>query len=127
MRRIISVTIGVGLVAAVLATWGFAQSTARESLASPRAVSATIPKLPALPTEVRSRKRWLIGVKCDFPPFGFIDVQGRNGGYDVEVARRFATLGFGRPNRVSLTCVTTPSRIPTLDSKRVDVIISTLT
>jgi polar amino acid transport system substrate-binding protein len=76
---------------------------------------------------VRSRKRWLIGVKCDFPPFGFIDVQGKNGGYDVEVARRFATLGFGRPNRVSLTCVTTPSRIPTLESKRVDVIISTLT
>ena len=127
MRRIILATLGVGLVSAVLATWGFAQPTAGKSTASPRAASATIPKLPALPTEVRSRNRWLIGVKCDFPPFGFIDVQGKNGGYDVEVARRFATLGFGRPNRVSLTCVTTPSRIPTLESKRVDVIISTLT
>ncbi|MEO5634833.1 transporter substrate-binding domain-containing protein [Gaiella sp.] len=127
MKRIILATIGVALVSAVLATWGLAQSTAAESAASPAAAKATIPKLPALPSEVRSRKRWLIGVKCDFPPFGFIDVQGKNGGYDVEVARRFATLGFGRPNRVSLTCVTTPSRIPTLESKRVDVIISTLT
>lgn len=127
MRRIILATIGVGLVSAVLATWGVAQPTAGKSAASAGAADATIPKLPALPPEVQSRKRWLIGVKCDFPPFGFIDVQGKNGGYDVEVARRFATLGFGRPNRVSLTCVTTPSRIPTLESKRVDVIISTLT
>ena len=30
-------------------------------------------------------------------------------------------------NRVTFTCVTTPSRIPTLTSKRVDIIISTLT
>jgi polar amino acid transport system substrate-binding protein len=127
MRRIILATMGVCLVSAVAATWGLAQPTAGKHAASPRAETATIPKLPALPTEVKSRKRWLIGVKCDFPPFGFIDVQGKNGGYDVEVARRFATLGFGRPNRVSLTCVTTPSRIPTLESNRVDVIISTLT
>jgi len=69
----------------------------------------------------------VIGVKCDFPPFGYIDVQGNNNGYDVQVARRFATLAFGRPNRISLVCVTTPSRIPTLMSSRVDVIISTLT
>jgi polar amino acid transport system substrate-binding protein len=127
MRRIILATIGVGLFSAALATFGFAQPTAGKSPTSARSASATIPKLPALPTEVRSRKRWVIGIKCDFPPFGFIDVQGKNGGYDVEVARRFATLGFGRPNRVSLVCVTTPSRIPTLESKRVDVIISTLT
>src|SRR5215210_6896523 len=68
-----------------------------------------------------------IGVKCDFPPFGFIDVRGNNDGYDVRVARRFAELAFGSKKKVSLTCVTTPSRIPTLMSSRVDIIISTLT
>jgi polar amino acid transport system substrate-binding protein len=85
------------------------------------------PKFPKLPADVKSRHRWVIGVKCDFPPFGFIDVQGHNAGYDVQVARRFATLAFGRPNRITLVCVTTPSRIPTLQSSRVDMIISTLT
>jgi polar amino acid transport system substrate-binding protein len=85
------------------------------------------PKLPALPSQVKSRKRWEIGVKCDFPPFGFIDVRGNNDGYDVRVARRFAELAFGSKKKVNLTCVTTPSRIPTLMSGRVDIIISTLT
>ena len=84
-------------------------------------------KLPALPAEVRQRKRWLIGVKCDFPPFGYINRQNQVAGYDVDVAKRFAELAFGKRNRVSTTCVTTPSRIPVLQQKRVDIIISTLT
>ena len=92
---------------------------------SERAEVAT--KLPPLPAEVAQRKRWVIGVKCDFPPFGFIDVRGRNDGYDVQIARRFAQLAFGSKTKVNLTCVTTPSRIPTLMSGRVDIIISTLT
>lgn len=90
-----------------------------------KAAAAT--KLPPLPAEVRARKRWLIGIKCDFPPFGYINRQNKNAGYDVDVARRFAELAFGRRNRVSFTCVTTPSRIPVLQQKRVDIIISTLT
>jgi polar amino acid transport system substrate-binding protein len=84
-------------------------------------------KLPQLPLAVRKRQHWVIGVKCDFPPFGYIDVQGNNRGYDVAVSRRFATLGFGRPNRIRLKCVTTPSRIPTLQAGLVDMIVSTLT
>jgi polar amino acid transport system substrate-binding protein len=85
------------------------------------------PKLPPLPSVVKSRKHWEIGVKCDFPPFGFIDVRGNNDGYDVQVARRFAQLAFGSKSKVHFTCVTTPSRIPTLMSGRVDIIVSTLT
>jgi polar amino acid transport system substrate-binding protein len=85
------------------------------------------PKLPPLPATVKSRKRWEIGVKCDYPPFGFINVRGQNSGYDVAVARRFAQLAFGNKNKVHFTCVTTPSRIPTLMSGRVDIIVSTLT
>jgi polar amino acid transport system substrate-binding protein len=84
-------------------------------------------KLPALPSYVKSRHKWVIGVKCDFPPFGYYDYTGNHRGYDVSIARRFATITFGRPNRVKLVCVTTPSRIPTLQSSQVDIIISTLT
>jgi polar amino acid transport system substrate-binding protein len=84
-------------------------------------------RLPALPAEVRERRRWKIGVKCDFPPFGYINRQNKVAGYDVDVAKRFAQLAFGRTNRVSFTCVTTPSRIPALQRKDVDIIIATLT
>jgi polar amino acid transport system substrate-binding protein len=89
--------------------------------------AAAAAKLPPLPAEVAQRKRWQIGVKCDFPPFGYINRQNKVAGYDADVARRFAELAFGRRNRVSITCVTSPSRIPTLQQKRVDIIISTLT
>ena len=85
------------------------------------------PKLPPLPGAVKSRKHWEIGIKCDYPPFGFINVRGQNQGYDVAVARRFAQLAFGNKTKVNFTCVTTPSRIPTLMSGRVDIIVSTLT
>src|SRR3989442_3773213 len=84
-------------------------------------------KLPPLPSYVKSRHHWVIGIKCDFPPFGYIDYTGNSRGYDVSIARRFPTISFGRPNPVRLVCRTTPSRIPTLQSRRVDLIISTLT
>ncbi len=124
MKRLI-VAVGVLLVAAAaFAAWTVAAPTAGKNVATHAAPGA---KLPPLPATVKSRGRWVIGVKCDFPPFGYITKSGKNAGYDVEVARTFAKLAFGKANRVSYVCVTTPSRIPTLQSKRVDIIISTLT
>jgi polar amino acid transport system substrate-binding protein len=123
MKRLAGVVVLAAVAAGLLAAWTLAAPTAAPSAPS----AAKAPKFPPLPASIKSRKRFLIGVKCDFPPFGFIDVKGRNDGYDVQIARRFAQLAFGKINRVSLTCVTTPSRIPTLISGRVDMIISTLT
>ena len=40
--------------------------------------------------------RWNIGVKCDVPPFGYIDVRGNNAGFDVEVAKWFSRYAFGK-------------------------------
>ena len=42
----------------------------------------------------------IVGVKCDAPPFGYINVQGQNAGFDVEIARWFARYAFGRAQRV---------------------------
>jgi polar amino acid transport system substrate-binding protein len=124
VRRLALTLAVVGVAAAgAFTTWGSAAPSGR----SPASATAKLPKLPALPSDVSSRKRWVIGVKCDFSPFGYIDATGDHAGYDVEVARRFATLAFGRPNRISLVCVNTASRIPTLMSGRVDAIVSTLT
>jgi polar amino acid transport system substrate-binding protein len=127
MKRIIVVAAGMLLVAAAFAAWGTAAPGGKVAAMAGPTAKPKKPKLPALPADVKKRKRWLIGVKCDFPPFGFIDVRGNNDGYDVQVARRFAQLAFGSKKKVAFTCVTTPSRIPTLVSGRVDIIISTLT
>jgi len=123
MRRLL-LAVGIAvMIAAGTAAWTLAAPGSDRAYRS----SATHAKLPPVPATVKSRGRWIIGVKCDFPPFGYVTASGKHAGYDVEVAKAFARLAFGHGNRVTYTCVTTPSRIPTLMSKRVDIIISTLT
>lgn len=124
MKRLGIAMVAVALIATAFTAWGLAANSGGAGSAQK---AAKAPKFPPLPADAKSRNRWVIGVKCDYPPFGFIDVQGNNAGYDVEVARQFTKYAFGKSNRLTLVCVTTPSRIPTLQSKRVDMIISTLT
>jgi polar amino acid transport system substrate-binding protein len=119
MKRLVGLFV-LAAVAATVATWGGAAS-AREAETSAK------PKLPALPAAVKERGRWNIGVKCDSPPFGYIDVRGQHAGFDVEIARWFSRFAFGKPNRVTFTCLTTPTREPALTSDRVDMVIATFT
>ena len=123
-KMLVLAVLGVALVAAVAATMGSAQTTAATGTA-PAAKAAKA--LPPLPAEVRQRKRWNIGVKCDSPPFGYIDVTGKNAGFDIEIAKWFSRFAFGRANRVTFTCVTTPAREPAINTGRVDLVIATFT
>lgn len=124
MRRI-AVLIAVGAVAlTVLVTLGSAAS-ARES--GPQASEQRRPNLPPLPANIRQRGRFNIGIKCDSPPFGYIDVRGQNAGFEVEMARWFSRFAFGKPTRINFTCLTTPAREPALTSDRVDMVLATFT
>src|SRR5215208_954070 len=126
MKRLLVVTfafalaVGVITAATTAATGGKAESAGRRA-------EAAKPKLPALPAEVRNRKRWIIGVKCDVPPFGYINVKGENAGFDVEIAHWFARYAFGKANRVAFVCAPTPAREPLLTTGRADLVISTFT
>ena len=81
--------------------------------------------LPKLPADIASRKRLIVGVKCDTPPFGYIDVRGKNAGVDVEIARWLARYAFGREQRLTFVCAPTAVREPLLTTNRVDLVIST--
>ncbi|MEP7224201.1 MAG: transporter substrate-binding domain-containing protein, partial [Actinomycetota bacterium] len=83
--------------------------------------------LPPLPADIKERKRLNIGVKCDSPPFGYIGAKSQNAGFDVEIARWFSRFAFGKSNRITFTCVTTPAREPSLTTGRVDMVIATFT
>jgi polar amino acid transport system substrate-binding protein len=126
MKRLLGVFIAAALVAGAVAAWGGAAASSGKPDATGPAQRAK-PKLPALPAAVKQRKRWLIGVKCDSPPFGYIDVRGNNAGFDIEVAQWFARFAFGNKNRVNYTCAPTASREPLLTTDRVDLVISTFT
>lgn len=127
MKRLLAAVIGVAVVAAAIAAWGLAAPSSSAREADPAAELVKKPNLPPLPAEVKERKRFLIGVKCDAPPFGYIDVRGKNAGFDVEIARWFSRYAFGRENRVSFTCAPTPTREPLLTTDRVDLVIATFT
>jgi polar amino acid transport system substrate-binding protein len=126
MKRILLATAGVGLIAVVTAALGLAQPSQSSGVTTATRADATAP-LPKLPAEIASRKRFIVGVKCDAPPFGYINVQGKNAGFDVEIARWFARYAFGREQRVSFVCAPTPAREPLLTTSRVDLVISTFT
>jgi polar amino acid transport system substrate-binding protein len=123
MRRIAALTALVAVAAGVFATWGLAQPAGKQAAGA----QAAAPKLPPLPANIKERKRWVVGVKCDAPPFGYIDVRGENAGFDVEIARAFSRYAFGRDNRVTYTCAPTAAREPLLTTERADLVISTFT
>ena len=125
MRRLTVLVVLLACGAAALAAWGGAATSGGG--ASPAAEATAAAKLPTLPSNIRARKRFVIGVKCDAPPFGYINVRGENAGFDVEVARWFSRYAFGRPNRVTFVCTPTPAREPSLTTNRVDMVIATFT
>jgi len=128
MRRLFVVIAAITAAGVALAAWG-ATASAREAgpASAIRAEQKKKPVLPALPANIKQRGRFNIAIKCDSPPFGYIDVRGQNAGFDVEIARWFSRFAFGKPNRVSLQCVTTPGREPVLTSDRADMVIATFT
>ena len=124
MRRLFVVIAATALAGVALATWGGVAS-ARE--AGPSGLERAQQKLPPLPADIKERKRLNIAVKCDSPPFGYIGVRSQHAGFDVEIARQFSRFAFGKSNRVTFTCVTTPAREPALTTGRVDMVIATFT
>ena len=113
MKRLTIVLATVALAAGVLvALSGVASARETEPYAAEQA------KLPPLPAEIKERKRWNIAVKCDTPPFGYIGARSQHAGFDVEIASWFSRFAFGKSNRVTFTCVTTPAREPALTTGR---------
>lgn len=87
----------------------------------------SLAKLSApLPPELESAKKIEVGIACDYPPFGFKDVDNKNSGYDADVARELARYAFNDPEAVNYTCVTPANRIPYLETNKIDIIVSTL-
>ena len=72
---------------------------------------------------VKARGKVLIGIQGDNPPFGFLDSQGKNDGYDADVGKLFASE-LKVP--VEFVVVTNQNRIAALQTGKVDVLFATL-
>ncbi|MCU0586161.1 MAG: transporter substrate-binding domain-containing protein, partial [Desulfobacterales bacterium] len=77
--------------------------------------------------EARRRGKLLVGVKTDFPPFGYLDGSGTIQGFDADLARHLGKILFEYPPGVELVPVTSGGRIPFLYSGWIDIIIASMT
>ncbi|NKC51991.1 transporter substrate-binding domain-containing protein [Ochrobactrum cytisi] len=78
----------------------------------------------ASPEEIRAKGVAVIGVQMDQFPWGFIDENGKNGGFDIDVANLIAgELGV----EVKFERVTGQNRIPLLTNGMVDFLVPSMT
>ncbi|MDV9033692.1 transporter substrate-binding domain-containing protein [Pseudomonas sp. RAC1] len=76
---------------------------------------------------IKARDKLIVGVFTDKPPFGFVDEKGRYVGFDTDIGRRFAKDLLGDENKVEFVAVEPASRIPFLQSDKVDLILANMT
>lgn len=77
--------------------------------------------------EILERGNLIVGVKTDSYPFGYIDKNGKNAGYDIDLANLIGEEIFGQKGKVKFVPVTTSDRIMKLLSDDVDMLIATMT
>ncbi|HTU03743.1 MAG TPA: transporter substrate-binding domain-containing protein [Candidatus Sulfotelmatobacter sp.] len=76
--------------------------------------------------EAKKRGKLIVGIKGDFPPFGYVDANGKNLGFDADLAQAFAKALFDDPGKVEFMVVTSGNRIPFLQSGKIDMIVATI-
>ena len=77
--------------------------------------------------DVKKRGKLIVGVKTDYPPFGFLDKKGVNKGFDIDIAKALTKELFGNEEAIEFVPVTSGNRIAFLTSKKIDIIVATLT
>lgn len=82
--------------------------------------------LPPVPEAIKKQGLLRVGVKCDYPPDGYLDAQGKPQGVEVSLAKQIAAYAFGSPDKVEFACVTAANRIPSLQGGKIDLILATL-
>lgn len=76
---------------------------------------------------IKDRGVLVAGVKAQYPPFGFVNSSGKHLGFDIDLAHQFAKALFGDPDKVKFVSVTSGNRIPYLQSKKIDIIMASMT
>lgn len=68
-----------------------------------------------------------IGVFSDKPPFGYLDAQGKNQGFDVEIAKHVAKDLLGDETKVEFVLTEAANRVENLKANKVDIIFANFT
>jgi len=76
--------------------------------------------------DIKARGFLTVGVKNDYPPYGFMDNNGHTVGFEISLARYIATQLLGSPDKIKLVPVNASNRMQFLNSGQIDMIMATL-
>jgi polar amino acid transport system substrate-binding protein len=76
--------------------------------------------------DVKARGKLIVGVKNDYPPFGYIDPAGHLVGFEVDLAKFVAKELLGSEDAIEFVPVVAANRIQFLQAGRIDLILATL-
>lgn len=118
IKKILSIILSLVLVLGVLSG---CSSSSKTNAAGDKSASGN--SLDA----IKKRGVIRIGVFGDKPPFGYMDANGKNQGFDVYIAKRFAKDLLGDESKVEFVLVDAASRVAYLESNKVDIIMANFT
>lgn len=97
--------------------------------AEPKAATPAATAKPATSylVTIKARDKLIVGVFSDKPPFGFVNEQGEYVGFDTDLGKRFAKDLLGDEKKIEFVSVEPASRIPFLQSDKVDLILANMT
>ncbi|MFA6341773.1 MAG: transporter substrate-binding domain-containing protein [Fibrobacteraceae bacterium] len=82
---------------------------------------------PGSPEAIQTRGKLIVGVFGDIPPFGYVDSTGKNVGFDIAYAHRFAKDLLGDESKIEFVTLDPANRIEYLKSDKVDIVIADFT
>lgn len=118
VKKILTSLIAVSLIAGVFIGCGSSNTAKTDN--KKEVVKSSV-------EEIKKRGTIKIGVFSDKAPFGYLDANGKNQGFDVYIAKRFAKDLLGDESKVEFVLVDAASRVAYLESNKVDIIMANFT
>jgi polar amino acid transport system substrate-binding protein len=75
---------------------------------------------------IKARGKMIVGVKADYPPFGFLD-NGKNVGLEIDLLHLIAKDMLGNADAIEFVPVVSANRFQYLNTSKVDFLFSTVT
>ena len=76
---------------------------------------------------VKARGKVVCGIHTSLPGFGYLDADGKNAGFDIDLCRAVAAAVFNDPNAAEFVPIQAAERGPALQTREVDMIPRNMT
>lgn len=94
---------------------------------TPEEAAPPAPSAQKILEAVKARGKVVCGVHTSLPGFGYLDADGKNAGFDIDLCRAVAAAVFGDPNAAEFVPISAAERGPALQTREVDMVPRNMT